>query len=103
MTSRVLGRNHLAKKGQKPYRNAVLVLISPTPLITHSTSNKFNKPTRITEFHDFPIIPETTYRKATHPENLGRIYNEHVDTIVRDCSKKSNPDYETWKYDRISS
>ena len=52
------------------------------------------------------ILGETsngTYRKATHSENLSRIYNEHVDTIVRDCSKKSNPDYETWKYDGIFS
>ena len=53
MTSRALGRNHLAYKGPKPCRNAVLLLNSPTPLVTHSTSKQLEKPTRFTEIRDF--------------------------------------------------
>ena len=39
---------------------------------------------------DFPIIPKTTYRKSTNPENLCRIYNEYVETIVKDIRKKND-------------
>ena len=53
MTFRALGRNHLTYKGSKPCRNAVLLLNSPTPLVTHSTSKQLENPTRFTEIHDF--------------------------------------------------
>ena len=53
MTSRALGRNHLAYKGPKPCRIALLLLKNPTPLVTHSTSKQLENPTRFTEIHDF--------------------------------------------------
>ena len=99
MTSRALGRNHLAYKGPKPCRNAVLLLNSPTPLITRSTSKQLEKPTRFTEIHDF--IGRLPYNIKDH---LSEGYTpREPDSDLKGCSQKKNPNHETLRCVGISS
>ena len=51
ITSKALGRNHIAYYGPKHFRNAMILLNSPTLLVSHSTLIKNEEPTHSTEIY----------------------------------------------------
>ena len=63
----------------EPYRKVVLLQINPTPLLTHSTTTKFNKRTYFTEIHD-------SITKVQFSEGYTSVVNYESATLIGgDC------------------